>query len=162
MECGGFCENPASSPLMCYLIDFIRRAYTKENKTNFIIFYRKDRVIISKITKFLFRSVIFYGIFWKCNLLILGYFHALRVELSRFPFWTPSGGSHQDCFWISLVLGVSFPFWSPFRGEGRVWGLFEDNPYLSRKILYNKLQIWETGAHQNESLPKKYFIFIQF
>ena len=68
MECGGFCENPASFPVMCYLIDFIYRAYTIHNfirRTKLItsFFTEKMELIIFKTTKFLFRSVIFHGIF---------------------------------------------------------------------------------------------------
>ena len=33
---------------------------------------------------------------------------------------------------------------------------------MSRKILHNKLQIWETQAHRNESFPQKFSMFIHF
>ena len=66
MECSGFCKNPASFPVMCYLIDFIDIAHTVHNfirKTK-LIFIENIELIISKI-KFLFRSVILHGIFYE-------------------------------------------------------------------------------------------------
>ena len=33
MECGGFCKNSASFPVMCYLIDLIDKARTVHNFT---------------------------------------------------------------------------------------------------------------------------------
>ena len=78
MECSRFCKNSASFPVMCYLIDFIDIAHTVHNfirRTKLISSFFKEEIelIISKITKFLFRSVIFHGIFWSGNSLILGY-----------------------------------------------------------------------------------------
>ena len=68
MEYGGFCINSASFPVMCYHIDFIDTMYTIHNfvrRTKLIALFIKEEIefIISKITKFLFRSVIFHGIF---------------------------------------------------------------------------------------------------
>ena len=69
MECGGFCENSASFPVMCYLIDFTDKAHTVHNsirrtKIIFSIFKEEIELIFSKKkAKFLFRSVIFHGIF---------------------------------------------------------------------------------------------------
>ena len=68
IECGGFCENSASSPVMCHIIDFIDTAYAIHNsirRTKLIPSFFKEKIelIISKITKFLFRLVIFHGIF---------------------------------------------------------------------------------------------------
>ena len=56
MECGGFCENSASFPVMCYLIDFIDKAHTAHNfvrSTKLISsFFKEDiELIISKKTK---------------------------------------------------------------------------------------------------------------
>ena len=68
MECGEFCKNSAAFPVMCYLIDFIDIACTIHNfirRAKVIPSFFKEEIelIISKITKFLFRSVIFHGIF---------------------------------------------------------------------------------------------------
>ena len=41
MECSGFCKNPASFPVMCYLIDFIDIAHTVHN------FIRRTKLISS-------------------------------------------------------------------------------------------------------------------
>ena len=65
MECGGFYENLASFPVMYYLIDFIDTACTILNfimRTKLIPLFFKEEVelIISKITKLLFRLVIFH------------------------------------------------------------------------------------------------------
>ena len=108
-------KNSASLPVMCYLIDFIDTGYSVHNfirRTKLISSFFKVQLelIISKITKFIFRSVIFHSIFWKCNSLILGCFQALStlrwLELLGFHFWTPLGGLHHlgvtpGCFWIS-------------------------------------------------------------
>ena len=56
MECGGFCENSASFPVMCYLIDFIDKAHTAHNfvrSTKLISsFFKEDiELIISKKMK---------------------------------------------------------------------------------------------------------------
>ena len=63
MERGGFCENSASLPVMSYLIDFIDTAYTIHNfirRTKLIpsFFEEEIELIISKITKFLFISLV--------------------------------------------------------------------------------------------------------
>ena len=84
MECSGFCENSASFPVMCYLIDFIDIACTIHNfirRAKVIPSFFKEEIelIISKITKFLFWSVIFHGIFWSYNSLILGYFQVFTT-----------------------------------------------------------------------------------
>ena len=68
MECGGFSENSASLPVMCYLVDFIDTAYSVHNfmrriKVISSFFKEEIELIISKITKFIFGSVIFHGIF---------------------------------------------------------------------------------------------------
>ena len=42
-------------------------------------------LIISKIKKFLFRSVIFHGIFWSGNSLILGY--SQGIEQSKISYF---------------------------------------------------------------------------
>ena len=75
MECGGFCKNSASFPVMCYHIGFIDTVYAIHNfmrKTKLIPLFIKEEIefIISKITKFLFRLVIFHGIFWRYNSLV--------------------------------------------------------------------------------------------
>ena len=67
MEYGGFCENSASFLVMCHLIDFIDIAHNVHNfisRTKLISSFFKEEIelIISKITKFLFRLVIFHGI----------------------------------------------------------------------------------------------------
>ena len=56
MECGGFCGNSASFPVMCYLIDFIDKAHTVYNfmrSTNLISSFFKEEIelIISKKKK---------------------------------------------------------------------------------------------------------------
>ena len=56
MECGGFCENSASFPVMCYLIDFIDKAHTVHNfmrSTKLIssLFKEEIELIISKKNK---------------------------------------------------------------------------------------------------------------
>ena len=86
MECSRFSKNSASFPVMCYLIDFIDIAHTIHNfirRTKLISSFFKEEIelIISKITKFLFRSVIFHGIFWSGNSLILGY--SLGIEQTK-------------------------------------------------------------------------------
>ena len=68
MECGGFCIDSASLPGMCNVIDFIDTVCTVSNftrKTKLLSSFLKEEIdlVISKITKFLFRSVIFHGIF---------------------------------------------------------------------------------------------------
>ena len=68
MECGGFCENSASFLVMCYLTDFTDKArpvYNFITRTKLIssLFKEEIKLIISKKAKFLFRSVIFHGIF---------------------------------------------------------------------------------------------------
>ena len=67
MESSGFCKNSASFPVMCYLIDFIDTAHTVRNfirRTKLISSFFKEEIelIISKITRFFSRSVIFHGI----------------------------------------------------------------------------------------------------
>ena len=98
MESGEFCENSASFPVMCYLKDFIDRACTIINfirRTKVIPSFFKEEIelIISKIAKFLFRSVIFHSIFWKYNSLILGYFSGVYyltiAGAFRFSFLDP-------------------------------------------------------------------------
>ena len=42
--------------------------------------------------------------------------------------------SANGSFWIN-VFGVYIPFWSPFRGGGRVWKLFEDNPSVFWRVI---------------------------
>ena len=75
---------------MCYLMDFIDIAHIFHNfigRTKLISsFFKEDiELIISKITKFLFRSVIFHGIFWSGNSLILGY--SLGIEQSEISYF---------------------------------------------------------------------------
>ena len=70
--------------MMCYLIDFIDTAYTTHSlirRTELIPTNSKEEIelIIPKKTKFLFRLVIFHGIFWKYNSLILGYFQVFTT-----------------------------------------------------------------------------------
>ena len=53
MECGGVCENSASFPVMCYLIDFTDKARTVHNfirRTKLISSFFKEEIelIISK------------------------------------------------------------------------------------------------------------------
>ena len=67
MECGVFCKNSASFPVMCYFKDFIDIAHTAHNfirRANLISSFFKEEIelMISKETKFLFRSVIFHGV----------------------------------------------------------------------------------------------------
>ena len=113
MECSGLCKNPASFPVMCYLIDFIDIAHTVHNfirRTKLISSFFKEEIelIISKTIKFIFRSVIFHAIFGSGNSIILGYsvgmkqskiscfqvLSALRqLELSGFI-----SGPHQEVY----------------------------------------------------------------
>ena len=85
MECSGFCKNWASFPVMCYLIDFIDTAHTVHNflrRTKLVSSFFKNEIelIISKMSKFLFRSVIFHGIFWSGNSIILEYSLSIDLE----------------------------------------------------------------------------------
>ena len=113
MECSGFCKNPASFTVMCYLIDFIDIAHTAHNfirKTKLISSFFKEEIelIISKITKFIFRSVIFHGIFGSGNSLILGYSVGIKQSkisyfqvLSALRSWSFQGfisGPHQEVY----------------------------------------------------------------
>ena len=71
-------------------MDFIDIAHIYHNfigRTKLISSFFKEEIelIISKITKFLFRSVIFHGIFWSGNSLILGYF--LGIEQSEISYF---------------------------------------------------------------------------
>ena len=75
---------------MCYLIDFIDIAHIVHNferraKLISSIFKEEIEIIISKITKFLFKSVIFHVIFWSGNSLILGY--SLGIEQSKISYF---------------------------------------------------------------------------
>ena len=68
MEYSGFGKISALFPVMCYLIDFIDKAHTVHNfirRTKLISSFFKEEIelVFSKITKFIFRSVIFHGIF---------------------------------------------------------------------------------------------------
>ena len=90
MECSRFSKNSATFQVMCYLMDFIDIAHIFHNfigRTKLISSFFKEEIelIISKITKFLFRSVIFHGIFWNGNSLILGY--SLGIEQSEFSYF---------------------------------------------------------------------------
>ena len=120
---------------MCYLIDFIEIAQTFHNfirRTKLISSFLKEEIelIISKIRKFLFRSVVFHGIFWSGNSLVLGYslfieqskisysqdLSALRqLKLLEFHFWTPSEGLHHQAPyrapWIPAALGKHITYW---------------------------------------------------
>ena len=67
MECGGFCIDSTSLPGMCYVIDFIDTVCTVSNftrKTKLLSSFLKQEIdlVIFK-TEFLFRSVIFHGVF---------------------------------------------------------------------------------------------------
>ena len=75
---------------MCYLIDFIDIAHTVHNfigEQNWFLHFFKEEIelIISKITKFLFRSVVFHGIFWSGNSLILRY--SLGIEQFKISYF---------------------------------------------------------------------------
>ena len=90
MEYSGFCKNSASFHVMRYLIDFIDTAHTVHNfgrRTKLISSFFKEiiELIISKIKKILFRSVIFHGIFWSGNSLILGY--SLGIEQYKISYF---------------------------------------------------------------------------
>ena len=68
MERSWFCKNVASFAVIYYLIDFIDIAHTAHDfirgiKLISLFFKEEIELIISKITKFFFRSVIFDGIF---------------------------------------------------------------------------------------------------
>ena len=79
MECGAFSQDSILFPGMCCFIDFIDIACTVRNSARrtklissvFKKIYRE--LIISKITKFLFGSTTFHGIFRNGNPFILGY-----------------------------------------------------------------------------------------
>ena len=81
------------------------------------------------MTKFLFWSEIFHHIFWKCNLLILGYlpdieqfrisyFQSLNtlrlLKLLGPSYWTARGGSHHQvpygAPWTPVTLGTPVTF----------------------------------------------------
>ena len=75
---------------MCYLINFINIAHTGHNfirRTKLISSFFKEEIelIIYKITKSLFISIIFHGIFSSGNSLILGY--SLGREQSKISYF---------------------------------------------------------------------------
>ena len=85
MECGGFCIDSTSLPGMCYVIDLIDTVCTVSNftrKTKLLSSFLKEEIdlVISKITKFLFRSVIFQGIFSAVP-------RCISIALNR--YWVP-------------------------------------------------------------------------
>ena len=85
MECDGFCIDSTSLPGMCYVIDFIDTVRTVSNftrKTKLLSSFLKQEIdlVIFKITEFLFRSVIFHGIFSAVP-------RCISIALNR--YWVP-------------------------------------------------------------------------